>query len=253
MLLRRDATHLQVGTNPGVVIRDRPGLYPLLLALDGTRDLESLRRHARRNIPELDLEVDEALSPLIAGGLVVDTPARVKPALRIEIAHDAPTAALARHLTNLLTEAGVAVGPDPDLLAVLSTGEPDRTALAEAVRYRITHLVVVLDEESVRIGPLVVPGQTPCIGCADLHRASWDPAWPALVPQFGRTVRPRPLDSVTLTQHAAAVEVAATCLGVGDPGSRPNQIRTLGPDRRIRVTGQAAFHPRCACALLSAA
>ena len=43
-MLRRDADHLQVGTSPGVVIADRPGLYPFLRGLDGTRDFAALSR-----------------------------------------------------------------------------------------------------------------------------------------------------------------------------------------------------------------
>ena len=240
-----------MGTNPGVVIRDRPGLYPLLLSLDGTRDLESLRRRARRDIPELEVDVAEALAPLIATGLVVDAAPPVRPALRVEVAHDGPTTGLARTVTLLLTEAGLAVGPDGDLVVILSSGEPGRTALADAVRCRVVHLPVVLDGDAVRVGPLVVPGQTPCVGCADLHRATWDPGWLALLPQFGRAV---PTDVSILTQHVAAAEVVAMCLESGETEyGHPRQIRKVGPDRTIHLDGYTAFHPRCPCALLAAA
>lgn len=247
-----------MGTNPGVVIPDRPGLYPLLLSLDGTRDLDALRRVARRQNPDLDVDVADALAPLITAGVVVDCAPPPRPALRVAIAHDRPTATLARTVIAVLTGAGVAVGPDADLLVVLSTGEPDRSALAEAVRCQVSHLVVVLDGDTVRIGPLVIPSKTPCVGCTDLHRAAWDPGWLALVPQFGR--KPSTAGATraggdhpasALTQHIAAVEIAATCLGPGGPPVRPGQIRTVGADRRVRVSGRAAFHPRCACALLS--
>jgi hypothetical protein len=221
--------------------------------LDGTRDLDALRRKARRQIPDLDVDVAEALAPLISAGVVVDAGQSARLSLRVDVAHDGPTTAMARTVSTLLAGADVAVGPDADLLVVLSTGEPDRAALADAVRCRITHLVVVVDGDAVRIGPLVIPGQTPCVGCADLHRATWDPAWLALVPQFGRnalhTVRPMG----GLTQHVAAVEIVATCLEFVDARQRPGQVRTVDPDRRVRVAGQAAFHPRCACALLSVA
>jgi len=243
-----------VGTNPGVVIRDRPGLYPLLLSLDGIRDLDALRRRARRGIPELTVDVAEALAPLIAAGLVVDNAPAARPSLRVDVAHDGPSSSLAGTLSALLTGAGIAVGPDPDLLVILSSGEPGRVALADAVRCGVSHLLVVLDGENVRIGPLVVPGRTPCLGCADLHRATWDPGWPALVPQFGRAV---PHDVSVLTQNIAATEVAATCLEFADASRhdqfQPGRIRTVRSDRRVRFDGHAAFHPRCACSLLCAA
>jgi hypothetical protein len=233
-----------------------------LLSLDGIRDLDALRRRAHREIPDLEVDVADALAPLIASGLVVDTGPPVRPSLRVELTHDGPSTPLARTVNALLTGAGVAVGPDADLVVILSSGEPDRIALADAVRCRVTHLVVVLDGDMVRIGPLVVPGRTPCVGCTDLHRATWDPGWLALVPQFGRTVsRLGPMGAPPadggLAQHVAAAEVAATCLGfAGAPEhgrAGPAQIRTIGPDRRVRVDSHAAFHPRCACALLSAA
>jgi hypothetical protein len=227
-----------------------------LLSLDGTRDLDALRRRAHREIPDLQVDVADALAPLIAAGLVVDTAPRTRPSLRVDLAHDGPSTGLARTVTELLAEAGVAVGPDADLVVIVSSGEPDRTALADAVQCRVNHLVVVLDGDVVRIGPLVVPGQSPCVGCADLHRATWDPGWLALVPQFGRSIPHSTPD--LLAQHVAAAEVAATCLDLADPPepgrrSRPVQIRTIGPDRKVRVDGHAAFHPRCACALLSMA
>jgi hypothetical protein len=244
-----------VGTSPGVVIRDRPGLYPLLLSLDGTRDLDALRRRARREIPDLQVDVADALAPLIAAGVVVDTEPRARPSLRVDLAHDGPSTGFARTVTALFTQAGAALGLDADLVVILSSGEPNRTALADAVQCRVTHLVVVLDGDVVRVGPLVVPGQTPCVGCTDLHRATWDPGWLALVPQFGRAIPHGAPD--LLAQHVAAAEVVAMCLdspaapehGHGGPG----QIRIIGADRKVRVDAHAAFHPRCACALLSVA
>ena len=59
--------------------------------------------------------------------------------------------------------------PDPDLLLVVSCGEPPRAVFDQARRHRISHLPVVIDEERVRIGPVVIPGLTPCLTCLDLH------------------------------------------------------------------------------------
>ena len=67
-LLRRDATHLQVGTSPGIVIDDRPGLRSFLRFLDGVRDVERLRVLARTDVPELEADVDDVLgrcSPVV--------------------------------------------------------------------------------------------------------------------------------------------------------------------------------------------
>src|SRR5687768_3434430 len=90
-LLRRDATHLQVGTTPGTVIDDRPGLRSFLQLLNGVRDVEQLRRLARTEVPELEGEIDDLLKPLLACGAVVDA-SRLhvrRPRLRVALHDDA--------------------------------------------------------------------------------------------------------------------------------------------------------------------
>jgi bacteriocin biosynthesis cyclodehydratase domain-containing protein len=138
---------------------------------------------------------------------------------------------------------------------VVSCGEPPRTVFDEARRHRVSHLPVVTDEDRVRIGPVVIPGLTPCLTCLDLHRTDWDHAWPALLPQLGRSrsllapMLPIPL------RYAAAAEVTIEVQAVAD-GSRPRtagQVLALGPAHDARDTWPVAFHHGCACALLPAA
>lgn len=60
------------------------------------------------------------------------------------------------------------------------------------------------------VGPLVLPGSSPCLGCLELVRSSIDPDWPALSAQLSR--RPRaaePCDTVL-----AAAVAAQACLQV---------------------------------------
>ena len=71
-LLRRDATHLQIGTSPGVVLADRPGLMGLLRLLDGVRDVDRIALLADRDVPELRADVPRLLDELRAVGAVVD-------------------------------------------------------------------------------------------------------------------------------------------------------------------------------------
>ena len=71
-LLRRDATNLQVGTSPGVVIADRPGLLALLRLLDGSRDVERLPASPCATIPELTAPVADVLRELRSAGVVFD-------------------------------------------------------------------------------------------------------------------------------------------------------------------------------------
>lgn len=251
-VLRRDAAHLQVGTSPGLVIRDHPGLYPLLRGLDGTRDFETLRRHVKRDLPELGTDVAEALAPLIAVGAVVDGERARRSSTRIGLSHDGPSRPLAATLRSLLADLKLTVAPDPDLVIAVSSGEPSRHVLANAASCGITHLVVVLDGDVVRLGPLVVPGRTPCVECLDLHRAGWDPTWPALLPQFGRPVA---LGVSPLTQYAAVAEIAAEVarFAAGERPRTATQILTVEADRTVTAVASPGLHPRCPCSLLIAA
>jgi len=260
LLLRRDATHLQVGTSPGVVIADRPGLMALLRLLDGVRDLGRLQDLADVSIPELTTSVADVVTELRALEAVVDASASVEPPGRatahigFEVRPGADS--LAATARTLLAAVGVdrESSSDPDLLVIVSVGETSRSAYERASLLGIDHLPVVIDEDRVRLGPLVRPGRTPCVGCHDLHRTDWDGAWPALVLQLGRgPVRPSALHP--LTEHAAAVEVAAEVMAHVD-GSGPRTIGrclVVGPGHDQRVVWPVSFHPRCACDLLSAA
>ena len=258
-LLRRDANHLQVGTSPGTVIDDRPGLRAFLRLLNGARDVEQLRRLARTEVPELGGDVDDVLRPLLACGAVVDARSlHVKrPRLQVALHDDIGSRPLARAVGHVLTDLGLRSfdSPDPDLLLVASCGEPARAVFDQARRQGIAHLPVVLDEDRIRVGPLVVPGLTPCLTCLDLHRTDWDHAWPALLPQLGRSPWSVPPTIPAPLAYAAAAEVGVEVLALA-AGSRPRtagRALALGPQHDDRVTWPVAFHHGCACALLPAA
>jgi hypothetical protein len=263
LLLRRDATHLQVGTSPGIVIDDRPGLLPLLRLLDGTRGIERLQGLATTHLPDLDRPVAAILTELCALGAVVDAStlgaaARGRSARTVGLDVAPDSSELADIIRSVLASTGVThvSSTEPDLLVITSYGEPARTVFERATLLGVAHLPVVIDEDRVRIGPFVRPGRTPCVGCHDLHRAEWDVAWPALLLQLGHGAsasRPSALDP--LAAHAAGVEVAAEVLAYCDDTVPRTVGRCLvvGPGHDERVFWPVAFHHRCACDLLSAA
>jgi hypothetical protein len=283
-LLRRDATHLQIGTSPGIVIPDLPGLVDLLRLLDGARDVERLAAVARTTIPELTVPVPELLAELRSAGVVFDAtrwsgperrgldaearhadiggddPARLRHrrAYGLAIHPDPGSRQLAEIARGVLAGAGLTrfAPEDPDLMVIVSCGEPARTVFEHPVRLGLDHLPVVIDEDRIRIGPLVRPGRTPCVSCHDLHRADWDRAWPALLHQLGRqtaTMTPPAVDAVTT--HAAALEVAVEVLAHADGRSSRTLGRCLvvGPAHDDRTTWPLAFHHACTCDLLRAA
>src|SRR5215217_3579448 len=95
-------------------------------------------------------------------------------------------------------------GSRPDLVVLASLDPVDtmlRTALAGG---RVPHLVAGVRETTAVVGPLVLPGRTGCLRCADLHRADRDPAWPVVAAQLIgiRRRRDEPCDVVLATLAA---------------------------------------------------
>lgn len=283
-LLRRDATTLQIGTSPGVVIADRPGLFALLRLVDGSRDVDRLQEYARLSIPELDVTIADLIRELLALGVVFDAsswsapqrrgldaearhadlggadPARLsaRPAFRMAFQSDVTSQPIVDVARAVLAQSGVhdLDSTDPHLLVIASCGEPARSVFERPMLEGLDHLTMVLDEDRVRIGPLVRPGRTPCVSCHDLHRADWDHAWTALVPQFGRQTRaltPPALSAVTV--HAAGLELAAEVLNHcdGRPTRSAGRFLIVGPEHDQRSSWPLAFHHGCSCDLLNAA
>ncbi len=107
---------------------------------------------------------------------------------------------------------------------------------------------VFMREATAVIGPLLVPGRTPCLRCLDLHKSDNDPAWPVMAAQLA-TAPPTVEASHTATAIAAAGLAAMQILTLFD-GGEPDTLGTAleidhlsGHIRRRRWTK----HPRCAC------
>jgi hypothetical protein len=65
----------------------------------------------------------------------------------------------------------------------------------------VPHIAVRADEAIGVVGPLVVPGHTACLRCADLTRAERDPAWPLILAQSEDP--PRACDTILAVGTAA--------------------------------------------------
>ena len=80
------------------------------------------------------------------------------------------------------------------------------------MRAGVPHLAVAAEEAIGVVGPLVRPGQTACLRCLDITRASRDPAWPLILAQVaGRTAEPPACDAAlaaAVAPHAAAQALA---------------------------------------------
>ena len=63
--------------------------------------------------------------------------------------------------------------------------------VTEIHRSGVPHLVATVRGQTGIVGPLVVPGVTSCLRCADLHRRDADPRWPGWRPSSPRRSRHR--------------------------------------------------------------
>lgn len=111
------------------------------------------------------------------------------------------------------------------------------------------HLVSGVWGSHAVIGPLVVPGHTSCLHCADLHRRDRDPAWPVLSSQLVRSGRPSGPSEVAVCTLAAAVTVlqALAFLDGERPATVDGTLEFRLPDWRLRRRNWAR-HAHCPCA-----
>ena len=116
----------------------------------------------------------------------------------------------------------------------------------------VPHLAVATAGPSARVGPLVLPGRTACLWCAERRRTDDDPAWPAITDQL-RLRHPRAhAVSTPLTALCAAYAVVET-LAVVDRARAVQQPLTLDAQLELRSTDPlprvvaAPPHPLCGC------
>ena len=111
----------------------------------------------------------------------------------------------------------------------------------------IPHTPVIFSDLTIRIGPHVAPGLTPCLSCIEQQRRATTPDWLAIDSQLWSTRSP--LSTPELGARAAVF--AALCHGaVGSPdawGLSPGLAIDYRPDRRSVSFRQVDFDPHCTC------
>jgi bacteriocin biosynthesis cyclodehydratase domain-containing protein len=128
-----------------------------------------------------------------------------------------------------------ALVPPPELVNVLMAGGTP-------------HLVVRVREGTGVIGPLVVPGRTSCVRCADLHRTDRDPCWPAVAVQLADRTQPADLAAASATAALAAGQVlGALDQALSDQVAPPTWNATLELDPVLGTVERRTWHPHPAC------
>lgn len=143
-----------------------------------------------------------------------------------------------------------AAGRRPDLV-VLAVGEGDARELARRLVLDATpHLLVEVRDTTGVVGPLVLPGRSPCLRCLELTRCDLDPAWPVLAAQLssagsGQAACDGPLALAVAAQ--GAMQVLAMVDGTSDPAALGGTLEMALPDWRWRRRSWP-LHPDCGCA-----
>jgi hypothetical protein len=187
---------------------------------------------------EVSPEASEALLDALAPVLATDA---AEPLPRAAVLGEA---LLARSVAGLLSSTGVLGAPEDAAVVVLVAD----WVLAPAdhlawLNRDVPHLPVVVGERSIAVGPLVEPGDGPCLYCVHLARIDADEAWPAVATQLlGRAGR----EVGELERVEAAVFVARRVL------ERLAGTRLRGRSWRLDAGGGVSSrvwtrHPDCRC------
>lgn len=132
-----------------------------------------------------------------------------------------------------------------DLTVLVADGpEVDRLITDHLLRLDQPHLLVRSLGDAVWVGPLVLPGRTSCVRCADLTRRNADQEWPMVLAQLDRLRLPVP---DLLTGWAASTAAAqALAFLAGQVPETAGATLELNADLHIELRRWPA-HPECGC------
>ncbi|WP_326547590.1 cyclodehydratase [Mycolicibacterium sp. ND9-15] len=267
VLLRPDGA-VQVGWDPrrAVLIRPPSGLPTATLAnllrhLQSGAELTDLQARA----PAVDAAiVEDLIASLVDAGVVTSGARRRGRAAAVRIHGRGPLSDLlagalrcsgARITHSNRTNTGAPSAPT-DLVVLADYLVADPRVVRELHAAGVAHLPVRVRDGVGLVGPLVIPGVTSCLRCADLHRSDRDAAWPAVAAQLRHTVGSADRATVLATAALALNQVDRVIRAVrgGADVSRPTDPpptldTTLEFDVNVGsvVARRWSRHPRCAC------
>lgn len=237
-LLWRDERTVQFGLE-GMVSIDirRPWVEPLLMRLrNGIR------------ISAFDVVAHEAGAPR---GAARELLRKLRPVLVSDPTHAPPVLVEGVNIADgrtpsrmrqALADEGIDVAGAPGagvVAVVVIEGAAAALQLAPYLREDRAHLPIAFEHEAATIGPLVVPGRTPCLSCRDEHERLRDPAWPMLHAQLvGRPAR------ITSARIAHAAGLAARVLRAST--GRTGLMVRVSPDGR-HAWRSVRHHEGCQC------
>jgi hypothetical protein len=148
---------------------------------------------------------------------------------------------------------------DADLMVLSDNLVADPRMLRDLHSQGVAHLAVRVRDGIGLVGPLVVPGVTSCLGCADLHRRDRDAAWPAVAAQLRDTVGVADRPTLLATAALALSQVNRVIGAVRGSDTERQQGPDAGPPQALNATlefdvhagsivvRQWPRHPLCSC------
>jgi molybdopterin/thiamine biosynthesis adenylyltransferase len=136
----------------------------------------------------------------------------------------------------------------PDVAVLAPDDEPDRHLTDAFVRAGVPHLVVRMRDGRAILGPFVLPGESSCIRCHDLHRAARDPYWPTMLDHLLTEPEAAPAcDTVLATALAAAAVLQVLAYVDGLVPTCVDATVEMGLPVGEQRTRTWSPHPACGC------
>ncbi|MGE2736349.1 TOMM precursor leader peptide-binding protein [Mycolicibacterium vaccae] len=265
-VLSRPDGCVQVGWDPrrAVVLRPADGLPPtvlveLLRALQCAATVSDLQGRAAVHGVDADTVTGLVDHLLSAGVATTATPPRTA-STSIRVHGEGPLSDL---LVNSLrcnnirishTNMTHASSGSADLVLLTDYLVADPRVVRDLHDAGVPHLPVRVRDGTGLIGPLVIPGVTSCLRCADMHRSDRDSAWPAVASQLCQTVGTADRATVLATAGLALGEIDRVVRALTHDGNGPAPVpATLDTTVEFDVrTGTVTArpwsrHPQCSC------
>ncbi|GAB06733.1 hypothetical protein GII30_17140 [Gordonia amarae] len=265
---------IRIGSGPAgsldLIVRDgidveKVGALLAWMRVPRRRD-DLVRRARRAGLTRRDVTL--IVRSLVTAGLAVPTEDAVprvstgtvgdaRPAprtVRVSIEGRGP---LTTRLRTHLPHVGVAVTAfeDANLTILADHLVPDPYVVDTLMRRGRAHLQVRMRDGVGLIGPLVLPGHTSCLRCADHHRTTLEPHWPQISTALvGRTSDAAPaqirataaLAQWQIEELAAALTAAAHGAAHAHPQLIDHVLELHPRPTRIELR-QWTPHPLCGC------
>lgn len=285
-ILLRPGGRIQVGCDPDAAVIIEPpvevsparlvSLLRLLTNRRGGDEIEAAAREA--GLPMADLR--DLLDRLVIAGMAHHEVRDRSEQLRVRVHGSGP---LADAITAVLHSSGVQTlrsvrrpsvvddDHDPlvhqhrmsvwaaDLVVLTDYITHDPWLVSSLMRHRIPHLMVRLRDGVGVVGPMVLPGLSSCLHCADHHRRDRDDDWPVVSAQLiglcGWASPATIAGTVAITQ--AQIEQVTAVARSGPPRSGPPAQpppSTLDTTMEFRASPSSLVvrhwtpHPLCGCA-----